>query len=400
MRLRLRRPRATDALPAPAPGCAARLSRAARSGRCTAPPCARTQSHDGDPAAPAVPGRLEPRARLADRVPGRGLGRGRLHRQLHGTIVRALSMKRRLGASGGRHAAREDGRVAGGRRRRAGRARDGRARPGARPPQRPAALGEHVGSPIESSPVVATDRLLRRVERQRLRARPAHAPLPLGLPLGLQDHVERRAGRPTLYIGDYGGRLLALAPGSGRLRWSAGGQRPDLRDAGSLGREGLRAVLGRRLADRVLERAAATSGGSTPAATSTRRRPSGAGTSTSARTTAACTRVSARTGAVRWAVQTGGPISGAPAVVDGVVYAGSFAHRILGVDARSGRVLLDFPHGEYVPVSGSGDRLLLHGYSRLYAVEATSSGRRVRMTAGLRHRAAGTARARSSTASG
>jgi len=28
------------------------------------------------------------------------------------------------------------------------------------------------------------------------------------------------------------------------------------------------------------------------------------------------------------------------AVVDGVVYAGSFAHRILGVDARTGRVLL------------------------------------------------------------
>ena len=32
-------------------------------------------------------------------------------------------------------------------------------------------------------------------------------------------------------------------------------------------------------------------------------------------------------------------------------------------------VVLDFPHGAYVPVSGGGDRLLLHGYSRLYAVE-------------------------------
>ena len=52
---------------------------------------------------------------------------------------------------------------------------------------------------------------------------------------------------------------------------------------------------------------------------------------------------------------TGGPISGAAVVVDGVAYAGSFAHRILGVDARSGRVVLDFPHGEYVPVSGGGD---------------------------------------------
>ena len=78
----------------------------------------------------------------------------------------------------------------------------------------------------------------------------------------------------------------------------------------------------------------------------------------------------AATGATLWTVGTGGPISGAAVVVDGVAYAGSFAHRILGVDARSGRVLLRFPHGEYVPVSGSGRRLLLHGFSRIYAVEA------------------------------
>ena len=79
--------------------------------------------------------------------------------------------------------------------------------------------------------------------------------------------------------------------------------------------------------------------------------------------------LSARTGATLWAHGTGGPISGAAAVVDGVAYAGSFAHRILGVDARTGRVVLSFPHGEYVPVSGGGRRLLLHGYSRIYAVE-------------------------------
>ena len=76
----------------------------------------------------------------------------------------------------------------------------------------------------------------------------------------------------------------------------------------------------------------------------------------------------ARDGAVLWTHRTGGPISGAAVVVGGVAYAGSFAHRILGVDVRSGRVVLNFPHGEYVPVSGGGTRLLLHGYSRLYAV--------------------------------
>jgi hypothetical protein len=36
---------------------------------------------------------------------------------------------------------------------------------------------------------------------------------------------------------------------------------------------------------------------------------------------------------------------------------------------RSGRVIFRFPHGRYVPVSGSGGRLLLHGYSRIWAVE-------------------------------
>jgi outer membrane protein assembly factor BamB len=75
-------------------------------------------------------------------------------------------------------------------------------------------------------------------------------------------------------------------------------------------------------------------------------------------------------GATLWARHTGGPISGAAVVVDGVAYAGSFSHRIIGVDVRRGRVVLDFPHGEYVPVSGGGRRLLLHGYSRLYAVES------------------------------
>ena len=78
--------------------------------------------------------------------------------------------------------------------------------------------------------------------------------------------------------------------------------------------------------------------------------------------------VSARSGRVLWEVGLGGAISGAAAVVDGVAYAGSFADQIVGVDARTGRVLLRFPHGHYVPVSGNGGRLLLHGYSRLYAV--------------------------------
>ena len=78
---------------------------------------------------------------------------------------------------------------------------------------------------------------------------------------------------------------------------------------------------------------------------------------------------SAATGRILWRVPTGGAISGAAVIVDGVAYAGSFSHRIFGVDVRTGRRVLTFAHGDYVPVSGNGMRLLLHGFSRLYAVE-------------------------------
>lgn len=83
--------------------------------------------------------------------------------------------------------------------------------------------------------------------------------------------------------------------------------------------------------------------------------------------------VSAASGRVLWRVGAGGAISGAAVVVDGVAYAGSFAGRIVGVAAQSGRVVLNFHHGHYVPVSGDGMRLLLHGYSSLYAVEPLRS---------------------------
>jgi outer membrane protein assembly factor BamB len=79
--------------------------------------------------------------------------------------------------------------------------------------------------------------------------------------------------------------------------------------------------------------------------------------------------VAPRSGRVLWAKSTGGAISGAPTVVDGIVYFGNFRHRIYGLSAHSGRRRFAFPDGDYVPVSGNGGRLLLHGYSRLYAVE-------------------------------
>jgi outer membrane protein assembly factor BamB len=254
----------------------------------------------------------------------------------------------------------------------------------------------HAGSPIESSPLV----------RDRIDYFGAWNGNVYALDLGTRKlrWVYRSgykitssaalAGR-TLYIGDYGGRLLALAPGSGRLRWSA-------------------AVNGRIYgtpavwAGRVF---VPSSDGGSLTAFSTRGRflwrvHTGSYVYSSPAVwggnvyfgsyNGLLYSVSARTGGVRWSVPTGGPVSGAPAVVDGVAYAGSFAHRILGVDARTGRVLLRFPHGEYVPVSGSGGRLLLHGYSRLYAVEPR---RPVRMTVGVSTRGLGAALTRSGASS-
>ena len=78
--------------------------------------------------------------------------------------------------------------------------------------------------------------------------------------------------------------------------------------------------------------------------------------------------LSSSTGRTIWSVPAGGRVSGAAVVVDGVAYAGA-TRRITGVDVRSGKALFRFPHGDYVPVSGGGKRLLLHGYSRLWAVE-------------------------------
>jgi outer membrane protein assembly factor BamB len=314
-----------------------------------------------------------------------------------------------------------------------------------------------IGSPIESSPLVR-DRIDYfgawdgNVYALDLRTRKLRWVFRSGYKITSSAALADR----TLYIGDYGGRLLALAPGSGRLRWRAGVNgriygTPAVwagrvfvpsSDGGSLSAFSTRGrPLWRVHTDSYVYSSPAVWGGNVYFGSYNGRLYS----------------VSARTGAVRWAVQTGGPVSGAPAVVDGVAYAGSFAHRILGVDAKTGRVLLRFPHGEYVPVSGSGGRLLLHGYSRLYAVEPrrvwrnvarrrgamgardartqgapivdelsgrlrtpqigrtarpggtanvspsppkASSARRVRMTAALRRRAAGTAPARRSPAAG
>jgi outer membrane protein assembly factor BamB len=226
-----------------------------------------------------------------------------------------------------------------------------------------------VGSPVESSPVVvdgvdvfgAWNGTVTALDLRTHSVRWRRA-------FGCKITSSAAYLRGTLYIGDYCGRLLALRLSDGALRWSRSVN----------GRiYGTPAIAGGRIF-------VPSSDGGTLTAFSTRgaylwQRATGAYVYSSPAVwrgrvffgsyNGVFYAVSARTGATIWAHATGGPISGATVVVDGVAYAGSFAHRILGVDARSGRVVLDFPHGEYVPVSGSGRRLLLHGYSRIYAVE-------------------------------
>jgi outer membrane protein assembly factor BamB len=225
-----------------------------------------------------------------------------------------------------------------------------------------------VGSPIESSPIVhegidyfgAWNGRVYALDLRRLRLRWTFTS-------GCKVTSSAAIVGGTVYIGDYCGRLLALARATGRERWAG-------------------AVNGRIYGTPAVAKGRVfvpSSDGGSLSAFSTRgrflwRRSIGSYVYSSPAVwrgrvffgayNGVFYALSAASGRTQWTVGAGGAISGAAVVVDGVAYVGSFAHRIVGVDARSGRVVLNFPHGQYVPVSGDGGRLLLHGYSRLYAV--------------------------------
>jgi outer membrane protein assembly factor BamB len=177
----------------------------------------------------------------------------------------------------------------------------------------------------------------------------------------------------SLYIGDYGGRLLALDARNGRLRWARGvGGRIYGTPAVAGGRVFVPSSTGRSLT-------AFSTGGaylwrvrtggwvySSPAVW--------AGKVYFGSYDGRLYAVSMTRGAVLWSLGTGGPVSGSPVVVAGVVYAGQTRGGIVGADGRNGRVLLRFPHGEYVPVSGNARFLLFHGYSRIWALAPRSRG--------------------------
>jgi outer membrane protein assembly factor BamB len=226
-----------------------------------------------------------------------------------------------------------------------------------------------IGSPIESSPVIANGidyfgawngRVYALdLKRRKLRWRQS---------LGAKITSSAALAGKTLYIGNYAGRLIALSARSGKVRFTRSVN----------GRiYGTPAVAGGRVF------VPSSTGGSLTAFTTRGQYLWRVNTGSYVYSTPAVWAgrvffgsyngrfysVSARSGRVLWSVGAGGPVSGAAVVVAGVAYAGSTHGRITGVRATSGRVVLRFPHGEYVPVSGNGKRLLLHGYSRIWAVE-------------------------------
>jgi outer membrane protein assembly factor BamB len=231
---------------------------------------------------------------------------------------------------------------------------------------------KRIGSPIESSPIVSggldffgawNGRIYALDLRTRRLRWTTHA--------GYKITSSAAIAGKTLYIGDYGGRLLALSTRTGRIRFARSvNGRVYGTPAVAAGRVFVPSSTGNSLT-------AFTTGGrylwrvrtggyvySSPAVW--------AGRVFFGSYNGRFYSLSAKNGRVLWSVNAGGPVSAAAVVVDGVAYAGSTWGRITGVDARSGRVVFRFPHGEYVPVSGNGRRLLLHGYSRIWAVEPTA----------------------------
>ena len=277
-----------------------------------------------------------------------------------------------------------------GRRRRPGRPRDGRRRPRARP--------EHPRAPAVRVPRRLADR-----SRHRSSATGSTTSAP-GTPTSTRSTCAREscagstapAGRSPPAPRSPTGRStsattpagrLPSPPGSGRLRWSAGvNGRIYGTPAVWAGRVFVPSSDGGSLTA-FTTRGALPLARSTRAATSTPRRPSGRGRVYFGSYNGRLYSASARTGTRPLVGADRRPGLGRP----GGRRRGRLRRQLRAPDRRRRRrtaaaSLLRFPHGEYVPVSGSGGRLLLHGYSRVYAVEPSQSRSKslVRVTAARR----------------
>lgn len=233
---------------------------------------------------------------------------------------------------------------------------------------------------IESSPLLAGGRLYFGSWDHRVYALDGHTGR-LEWSFSTGDRVKAGvalAGR-TVYVGSYDGYLYALDARNGRLRWRAGGGRLGALYATpsvARGRVFVGSTNGRvyafSLSGNELWTVQTGSYVYSPAAL--------------AGTTAYVGSYDHRlyalaqaTGRTRWWFDAGGPISGAPTVVDRLVYfstCGSCssyesnprARRTFALNAATGRLVWHFPDGEYSPVIGDQERLYLTGLTSLYGL--------------------------------
>jgi outer membrane protein assembly factor BamB len=75
----------------------------------------------------------------------------------------------------------------------------------------------------------------------------------------------------------------------------------------------------------------------------------------------------AATGDILWTFAGNGSISGSATVIDGIVYFATLNGTTYGLDAATGRQVWSFPDGKYTPVVADVKRLYLVGRSAVYA---------------------------------
>ena len=83
----------------------------------------------------------------------------------------------------------------------------------------------------------------------------------------------------------------------------------------------------------------------------------------------------AATPKLQWQFDTGGIVESSPAVVDGVVYAGSFAQALFAIDAATGKKKWDFPVGGLLrasPAVVAGTVYFGADDNKFYAVDAVT----------------------------
>ena len=225
-----------------------------------------------------------------------------------------------------------------------------------------------VGSPVESSPIVvggidyfgSWNGNVYALDLRSRRLRWIHH-------AGYKITSSASIAGGKLFIGDYGGRIWALAPQTGRVRWvsSVGGR-----------------IYGTPSVARGRVFVPSSDGDSLSAFSVNGRHLWTIHTGAYVYSSPAVWHgrvyfgshngvlycVSAASGRILWTYSGGRPISGAPTVVADVVYFSNTGRRTYGLSARTGRGLMSFDDGDYVPISGNGGTLLLHGFDTLYAV--------------------------------